>query len=388
MSAAFRSPQQPTQVEDYMTQTDSNPHMIRVSRLTRRYGPFVALDAVDLDVQRGEFVTLLGPSGSGKSTLLNLISGMTGASDGRIEIDGRDATHLPTNQRGLGMVFQNYALMPHMTVFENIAFPLQVRKIPKPEIESRVREVLKLIQLEHVADRKPKQLSGGQQQRISLARCIVYRPPIILMDEPLGALDKKLREDMQLEIKRLHAELGVTMIYVTHDQEEALAMSDRIALMRKGRIEQQGAPEEMYFRPDTLFTADFLGSSNLFQGEVDRAADRLTTPQGVLPLPAPRGGAPAQGQAVLMVRPESMRLAPEGEALAVGWPGLAGTVIDSIVLGSFVRHYIDLPGGKRVIVQEPSGLARRRPARGSRVIIGWEAGDARLLPTDPDFDDI
>ncbi|WP_313350288.1 ABC transporter ATP-binding protein [Paracoccus sp. (in: a-proteobacteria)] len=176
MSAAFRSPQQPMQVEDYMTQTDSNPHMIRVSRLTRRYGPFVALDAVDLDVRRGEFVTLLGPSGSGKSTLLNLISGMTGASDGRIEIDGRDATHLPTNQRGLGMVFQNYALMPHMTVFENIAFPLQVRKIPKPEIESRVREVLKLIQLEHVADRKPKQLSGGQQQRISLARCIVYHP--------------------------------------------------------------------------------------------------------------------------------------------------------------------------------------------------------------------
>lgn len=370
------------QVDAQMTQTASTSNMISVRGLGRRYGSFTALDAMDLDVKRGEFVTLLGPSGSGKSTLLNLISGMTEPSEGTIQIDGRDATHLPTNQRGLGMVFQNYALMPHMTVFENIAFPLQVRKLPKAEIETRVREVLKLIQLEHVADRKPKQLSGGQQQRISLARCIVYRPSIILMDEPLGALDKKLREDMQLEIKRLHAELGVTMIYVTHDQEEALAMSDRIVLMRKGRIEQQGAPEAMYFRPDTLFTADFLGSSNLFQGQVD--AGCLVTPQGRLPLPAARDGTPASGAAVLMLRPESVRLVAEGEATG----GMTGTVTDSIVLGSFVRHFVSLPNGKRAIVQEPSGPTHPRPARGAKVGLAWSPDAARLLPTDPDFSDL
>ncbi|MCL4068010.1 ABC transporter ATP-binding protein [Pseudomonas sp. GX19020] len=380
MSGPAKAPSPPrAQVDENMTQTAQS--MIRVRGLSRRYGNFTALDALDLDVKRGEFVTLLGPSGSGKSTLLNLISGMAEASEGAIEIDGRDATHLPTNQRGLGMVFQNYALMPHMTVFENIAFPLQVRKVPRPEIETRVREVLRLIQLEHVADRKPKQLSGGQQQRISLARCIVYRPSIILMDEPLGALDKKLREDMQLEIKRLHAELGVTMIYVTHDQEEALAMSDRIVLMRKGRVEQQGAPEEMYFRPETLFTADFLGSSNLFQGELDQTAGTLVTPQGRLPLPPTREGAPASGEAVLMLRPESLQLVAPSEATG----GLTGTVEDSIVLGSFVRHFINLAGGKRAIVQEPSGPAHPRPQRGTQVGLSWKPEAARLLPTDPDF---
>ena len=369
-----------------MTNIEESQDMIRVNGLTRIYGTFTALDNVDLAVRRGEFVTLLGPSGSGKSTLLNLISGMVQATAGTIEIDGRDATNLPTNRRGLGMVFQNYALMPHMTVFENIAFPLQVRRVPRAEIETRVHEVLKLIQLEHVAQRKPKQLSGGQQQRISLARCIVYRPSIILMDEPLGALDKKLREDMQLEIKRLHAELGVTMIYVTHDQEEALAMSDRIVLMRKGRIEQQGAPEDLYFRPDTLFTADFLGSSNLFAGRLPAGSRQLDTPHGGLPLPAAREGEPEAGEAVLMVRPESMRLVSEGKE--GGWPGLEATLRDSIVLGSYVRHFLDLADGKRVIVQEPSGATRRRPERGAQVRVRWAAEDGRLLPTDPDFKEL
>lgn len=370
-----------------MTELTQTRDMIRVSNLTRIYGSFAALDNVDLSVRSGEFVTLLGPSGSGKSTLLNLISGMVQASSGTIEIDGRDATGLPTNRRGLGMVFQNYALMPHMTVFENIAFPLQVRRLPRSEIETRVRDVLKLIQLEHVADRKPRQLSGGQQQRISLARCIVYRPSIILMDEPLGALDKKLREDMQLEIKRLHAELGVTMIYVTHDQEEALAMSDRIVLMRKGRIEQQGEPEALYFQPDTLFTADFLGSSNLFPGRLAANPRRFETSHGIMPLPAARAGEPGSGDAVLMVRPESVRLVAHGDESS-DWPGLDATVRDSIVLGSFVRHFLDLPGGKRAIVQEPSAAMHRRPARGTQVRIRWEADNGRLLPTDPDFRDL
>lgn len=364
-----------------MQQAYATTPMIRITALTRRYGQFVALDNIDLDVARGEFVTLLGPSGSGKSTLLNLISGMVNASDGRIEIDGRDATHLPTNQRGLGMVFQNYALMPHMTVYENIAFPLQIRKIPTREIETRVREVLQLVQLEHVGARKPRQLSGGQQQRISLARCLVYRPSIILMDEPLGALDKKLREDMQLEIKRLHADLGVTMIYVTHDQEEALAMSDRIVLMRKGRIEQHGAPEVMYSQPNTLFTADFLGSSNLFKGSFDPATRQLKTAQGTFLADAPRPGEPSSTELALMVRPESMRIGRNDRG-----NNIDGTVVESIGLGSFVRHFIETTEGKRIVIQETGSASSDRPARGGSVTVSWVPEDGRLLPIDPDFD--
>ena len=363
-----------------MTQSSTASDMIRVSNLTRRYGDFVALDSVDLAVKEGEFVTLLGPSGSGKSTLLNLISGMTQVSEGQIEIDGRDATHVPTNERGLGMVFQNYALMPHMTVFDNIAFPLQVRKVAKSEIETRVREVLSLIQLEHVADRKPKQLSGGQQQRISLARCIVYRPPIILMDEPLGALDKKLREDMQLEIKRLHAELGVTIIYVTHDQEEALAMSDRIVLMRNGRIEQQGNPEDLYFKPETLFAADFLGSSNLFFGKIDAASGTLVTGAGKLPYENAAPGAADTGEAVLMVRPESLSMEAKQN-----WPGIEAEVLDTVVLGGFQRHYLRADDGTQLTVQVPTSPNAQRPERRSRVTVSWDSSDARLLPPDPAF---
>lgn len=378
--AAVPAPDTPMREETDRMTAEANDPMIRVTNLTRTYGPMVALDHVDLSVRRGEFVTLLGPSGSGKSTLLNLISGMTQASDGRIEIDGRDATHVPTNERGLGMVFQNYALMPHMTVFENIAFPLQVRKVPKPEIATRVKEVLKLIQLEHVADRKPKQLSGGQQQRISLARCIVYKPSIILMDEPLGALDKKLREDMQLEIKRLHEDLGITMIYVTHDQEEALSMSDRIVLMRNGRIEQQGEPEDLYFRPRTLFAADFLGNSNLIAGRINAATGTLDTGIGALPLPPADDAAPTSGEAVLMVRPESATLQPHAD-----WPGVTAELRDSIVLGGVLRHYLQAADNSRLMVQEPSTAHRARPKRGEVLRVGWAPEDARLLPPDPTF---
>ena len=200
---------------------------VRFQQISKMYGSSSALSGIDLDVQRGEFLTLLGPSGSGKTTLLNIIAGLTRPTSGRVFIDDRDATSLPPGERSLGMVFQNYALMPHMTVFENIAFPLRVRKMSNLEVERRVREALDLIRLPEVAKRKPKELSGGQQQRVSLARAVVYRPSIVLMDEPLGALDRKLREQMQLEIKRIHHELGITMVNVTHDQEEALTLSVR-----------------------------------------------------------------------------------------------------------------------------------------------------------------
>jgi len=354
--------------------------MIEVRGLTKHYGDMAALDNVDLSVRKGEFVTLLGPSGSGKSTLLNLISGMATPSRGEIFIDGVNATHLPTNERGLGMVFQNYALMPHMTVFQNIAFPLQVRRVGKTEIRQRVMAVLKLIQLEHVAERRPRELSGGQQQRISLARCIVYNPSLILMDEPLGALDKKLREDMQLEIKRLHGELGVTMLYVTHDQDEALTMSDRIVLMRGGKIEQQGAPQTLYFEPSSVFTADFIGSSNLFAGSV------TSTPQGYclrtamadLRIADAPGPVTAGKAAVLLVRPENIRVG--GVAAGVDEQSLPAVLKDSVVMGGVVRHFLEVTGGAAVIAQELNQPGRERLVRGSAVNISWRPADARLLP--------
>ncbi|NMM43103.1 ABC transporter ATP-binding protein [Rhodospirillaceae bacterium KN72] len=360
--------------------------MIEVHRLTKQYGDFRALDTVDLSIRKGEFVTLLGPSGSGKSTLLNLISGMTSPTSGRVVINGVDATDMPTNKRGLGMVFQNYALMPHMTVFENIAFPLQVRGMKKAEIETRVAEVLKLIQLENVANRRPRALSGGQQQRISLARCIVYNPSIILMDEPLGALDKKLREDMQLEIKRLHAELGVTMLYVTHDQDEALTMSDRIVLMRNGRIEQQGSPETLYFKPDTVFSADFIGSSNLFQGRLEGEGDTVTLTAGKDRLAVELRSEAAVGpgdEAVVLIRPENLHIA-DG-AIPEGTNVVTATLLDTVVLGGVVRHFLRTEDGRQLVAQVLNRSDRARPKRGAPVQLYWQVGESRLLKADPTF---
>ncbi|MCV3210838.1 ABC transporter ATP-binding protein [Mesorhizobium sp. YC-39] len=356
--------------------------MIEVRGLSKLYNGVAALSDVTLSVGKGEFVTLLGPSGSGKSTLLNLISGMTTPTAGKILINGTDATTLPTNQRGLGMVFQNYALMPHMTVFQNIAFPLQVRKIGKDEIRQRVMDVLKLIQLEHVADRRPRELSGGQQQRISLARCIVYNPPLILMDEPLGALDKKLREGMQLEIKRLHADLGVTMLYVTHDQDEALTMSDRIVLMRGGKIEQQGTPEALYFKPQTVFSADFIGSSNLFPGKLskDKGGLMLRCAAGAFDVPAADGAFVAGSAAVLLVRPENIMV--ETPADASGRQQIAATLKDTVVLGGIVRHFLETPAGEQIIAQELNQPNRARLMRGDAVKVSWRVDDGRLLPAE------
>src|SRR5580765_8070366 len=243
---------------------------LKISGLSKRYGDFVALAPTELEVAQGEFLTLLGPSGSGKTTLLSLIAGLATPDGGQLLINGQDVTYGAPYERDIGMVFQNYALFPHMTVAENIAFPLKMRKIDAATAKKRALEALELVRLPQVAQRYPKELSGGQQQRIALARCLVYKPSIVLMDEPLGALDKKLRDQMQLEIKRIHRELGTTIVYVTHDQEEAMTMSDRICLMNHGRIEQLGTPSDLYFRPRTLFVAEFLGESNLLEGTVER----------------------------------------------------------------------------------------------------------------------
>ena len=347
--------------------------------VSKHYGPVVALSNIDLAVRDGEFLTLLGPSGSGKTTLLNLIAGMISPSSGRIWIDGVDATNLQPSKRGLGMVFQNYALLPHMTVFENIAFPLRVRKISNLEIKRRVTEALEVVRLPHVAERKPSELSGGQQQRIAIARCIVYNPAIILMDEPLGALDKKLREEMQLEIKQLHVKLGITVLYVTHDQEEALTMSDRIVLLNGGQVEQMGKPGDLYFNPRTLFAAQFLGDSNILDANVAQTGARaeVTTATGsrfsARPTEAPVG-MPIK----IMVRPENLLLVRPGESADLS-NRITATMVDTIILGGVVKNYTRLDDGTTIVVQELTRADRKPPEPGSAVTIGWRPEDTLIL---------
>ena len=315
---------------------------LQISGLGKRYGDFVALAPTHLDVAGGESLTLLGPSGSGKTTLLTLIGGLARPDEGRVLIDGNDVTHGAPYERDIGMVFQNYALFPHMTILENIAFPLKMRKVPAAEAKRRAQEALDMVRLPQVGARLPRELSGGQQQRMALARCMVYRPAIILMDEPLGALDKKLRDQMQLEIKRIHRELGTTIVYVTHDQEEAMTMSDRICLMNGGAIEQLGTPADLYFRPRTLFVADFLGESNLLQGEVT-AVDGATLTvrlahQGVSGQALSNGATVKVGQKVtLMLRPQNLQAGP---AEAHG-RALTGKLLDVMVTGSLTKLFLD-----------------------------------------------
>jgi len=359
-------------------------NMIELREVSKRYGTMQALAPVDLTVREGEFVTLLGPSGSGKTTLLSLIAGMIPPSTGRIFIQGKDVTESPPSQRQLGMVFQNYALMPHMTVFENIAFPLRVRRLPKDVIKQKVHDVLKLVRLPDVAKRKPRELSGGQQQRVSLARCIVYNPALILLDEPLGALDKKLREQMQLELRRVHDELGITMLNVTHDQDEALTMSDRIVLMNNGRIEQQDAPENLYFRPVSRFAADFIGTANLISCQIESQPatdDMLTvsTPFGRLQAPRPVQNIATGAQATLLLRPESVRLLCADEPDDIDTDGVNGVLDSTLVLGSVVRHHVVVSDSLHMVVQEQNHRNRVPLARQSPVRLRWARKDCLIL---------
>nr|WP_091838266.1 ABC transporter ATP-binding protein [Bosea lupini] len=354
--------------------------MIEISGLRKDYGSVVALHDTELSVPTGEFLTLLGPSGSGKTTLLNLIAGMASPTRGRIVINGRDVTEVPAEKRGLGMVFQNYALMPHMTVSENIAFPLEIRKVPRAEIRRRVAEVLDLVRLPHVGDRKPKELSGGQQQRISIARCIVYKPDLILMDEPLGALDKKLREQMQLEIRRIHKELGITMLYVTHDQEEALNMSDRIMLMNARRVEQIGTPDQLYFAPRTQFAADFIGASTLLDATVAETGEpallRLSASESCRV--RLHSAAPVGTVGKLLLRPEALRLVQNGQVTA-GHNVLHGHLDNTLVTGATSKHFVTLDNGATLAIQELTDPSTTRLEPGLRVQVSWPPETGRFL---------
>lgn len=295
---------------------------LRVESLRKSYGSVIALDSINLSMRKGEFLTLLGPSGSGKSTLLWAVAGLNQPDAGTILIDGKDVSKTPAFARDLGMVFQNYALFPHMSVGKNIGFPLKMRRQSRSDIEAAVTRALDMVQLAHVADRSPAELSGGQQQRIALARALVYEPSIVLLDEPLGALDKNLRDSLQLEIKALHERLGITMLYVTHDQEEAMVMSDRICLMNHAKIAQIDTPAQIYTRPQSLFAAEFLGESNLLPCDYDAGTARLIDGT-VIKVTTDR----AAGPATLMIRPDAF--GPTGEnriAVVVEQVILAGAI--------------------------------------------------------------
>lgn len=294
--------------------------MVALRDVTKRFAAFTAVDSISLDILEGEFLTLLGPSGCGKSTTLRCVTGSLEIDGGSIEIGGADVTHVPTHGREIGLVFQNFALFPHMTVRENVTFPLKVRRMGKDDIRTRVGEALALVKLAHVADRYPRELSGGQQQRVGLARAIVYRPRVVLFDEPLSNLDAMLRREMRYEIKRLCDELGFTAVYVTHDQEEALALSDRIAVMKDGIIHQLATPTEIYADPRTLFVAEFLGNPNRIAGRLtSRRSDGATVQAGssTIETLTPSDEVERGDEAVVVIRPEAIRVATDASPGAV-----------------------------------------------------------------------
>jgi len=342
--------------------------LVELRSLTKRFGDFVAIDDVSLNIAAGEFLTLLGASGSGKTTTLRMIAGFEQPTAGEIWMDGQAIQWLPPYKRDINTVFQNYALFPHMSVWDNVSYGLRMRRVPKPEITQRVGQVLDMVHLDQLAKRAPRQLSGGQQQRVALARALVNRPKVLLLDEPLGALDLKLRKQMQLELKHLQTQVGITFVYVTHDQEEALTMSNRIALMRGGRIEQVGTPREIYDRPATRYVADFIGETNLLPAHVDGPASggriRVLVSGQPLLTPAP-STATSKAQAVwLSVRPEGMRLV-EGTPPA-DHNMLDGTVEEGVYAGSLTKLRLRLNDGPTVVLHlGPSdrAVAVGQPAR-------------------------
>ena len=356
---------------------------IQLRNLSRRFGGQTAVDGISLDVPAGSFVSLLGPSGSGKTTTLNLIAGFLTPDAGDILFDDRSVADVPPHHRDIGMVFQSYALFPHLTVAHNVAFPLRMRtRLAKADIERRVAETLALVRMEDYGGRYPRQLSGGQQQRVAMARALVSHPRLLLMDEPLGALDKKLRDQMQFEIKRIHRSVGTTFIYVTHDQSEALTMSDLVVLMHQGRIAQTGTPRELYTEPANVFVADFIGDSNLLNGRVTAIeADTVTVALDAgAAIAVPRRGnlAHAPGQRVAVVlRPEDITVQTPGAAIPAS---LSGQVAEIGYQGDSCRLSVAV-GGEAIKVKVPPHLALALQP-GSAVGLSWEQGAARLLSLD------
>ncbi|MGH7068761.1 MAG: ABC transporter ATP-binding protein [Acetobacteraceae bacterium] len=344
--------------------------------MSKSYGAFKAIRDLSLWVEPGEFVTLLGPSGSGKTTTLAVIAGFVAPSDGQILINGSRVEHLPPERRNVGVVFQHYALFPHMTVQENVAFPLEMRAIPRPRVRELVRTALASVQMEAFGDRVPSELSGGQQQRIALARALVFKPPILLLDEPLSALDKKLRETMQLELKQLHLRTDTAMIYVTHDQEEALLLSDRVAVINNGQLEQMDKPEAIYARPRNRFVAAFVGESNFLEAEVAKLADGhmvLRTAGGLECISKIRAPAEVGSRLSAMVRPEQVVLGPQAAELGNHF---YGRITEEFFIGRAVKYKVALSPSESILVTvaKPCGEGGLG-AVGRQIMAGWEPDD-------------
>ncbi|MFC6236493.1 ABC transporter ATP-binding protein [Longivirga aurantiaca] len=341
--------------------------LVSIRGVSRAFGDVVALDDVSLDIQENEFFALLGPSGCGKTTLLRVIAGFEQPDSGAVLLSGDDLLGLPPHRRPVNLMFQSYALFPHMSVEKNIAYGLEREGLPKEEIRTRVAEVLTTVGLSDLARRRPNQLSGGQRQRVALARAIVKRPRLLLLDEPLSALDRKVRAEMQLELKRLQHEVGITFVVVTHDQEEAMSMADRIAVMGSGRVQQVDSPIDLYQRPATRFVADFIGTSNQFTGT---AAEGGVLVNGVVLPGQPTGGAPT-GAAVLVVRPEDTRLVDEASAY------VSGTVVDTQFYGGVSTVAVEVPGHGAPVLHTRPGAPEAD--RGAVVHISWDAAKAVVL---------
>ncbi len=328
---------------------------IQFNSVSRHFGEVRAVDDVSLEILDGEFFTMLGPSGSGKTTCLRMIAGFDRPTLGQITLHGQDVSNLPPYERDVNTVFQDYALFPHMTVADNIAYGLMIKKVPKPERTRRVEDTLNLVQLPGLGERKPSQLSGGQRQRVALARALINRPRVLLLDEPLGALDLKLRQQMQIELKNIQQQVGITFVYVTHDQEEALTMSDRLAVFNHGKIEQIGTPAEIYEVPKTAFVAGFVGVSNLVSG---KAAEEIT----------------GSGR-MFSIRPEKIRIAAPGTTIGDSMYGAAGTTREVVYLGMYTRYLVELEqGGELVVVQQNLETTSMdvHSAKGQRVWLIWE----------------
>ena len=349
---------------------------VAFERVQKSYdGETLVVKDLNLAIGKGEFLTMLGPSGSGKTTCLMMLAGFETATHGEIRLDGRPINNIPPHKRGIGMVFQNYALFPHMTVAENLAFPLEVRKMGKADVEAKVRKVLDMVQMGEFGGRRPAQLSGGQQQRIALARALVFDAELVLMDEPLGALDKQLREHMQYEIKHIHEQLGVTVVYVTHDQSEALTMSDRIAVFNDGVIQQLAGPADLYERPENAFVAQFIGENNTLSAKVSEVNGDIATvafADGQISQALAVDCGPAGSDTILSIRPERVRL---GDSSA----GIAATVEELIYLGDHIRCRMNVHGNDQFVVKVPNAGDSTALKVGEEVHVHWETSDCRAL---------
>ena len=353
---------------------------VSLINLSKHFGKVKAVDSINLRIRSGEFLTLLGPSGSGKTTVLNMIAGFIQPTGGEIEINNNPVTGLPPYRRDIGMTFQNYALFPHMTIFRNIAFPLKMRKIPNEEIKKKVESALELVRLSEYGNRHPRQLSGGQQQRVALARSLIFNPSVLLMHEPLGALDRKLREHMHLEIKHIQEELGITVIYVTHDQEEALTMSDSIAVMNFGKIVQVGSPSQLYEYPVNRFVADFIGKSNFIRGTYQRVDGESN---GIMVVENSTFSVPlreiAQGAKIeLVIRPEKVVFLESSEA-EKGTNFVKGTIEEVMYIGEATVYNIITDLNQRFVVKHPNRAGTSIRKKGDHLLIGWRVEDSILF---------